>query len=59
MCEGYLSKLQKKSAKRLEQFNKDLKAHILGLSKLYWDDTVCKFGIGEPEEGFDEKDLEY
>lgn len=59
LCEGYLSKLQKKSAKRLEQFNKDLKAHILGLSKLYWDDTVCKFGIGEPEEGFDEKDLEY
>lgn len=59
LCEGYLIKLQKRNAKRLETFNQDLKEQIVTLNNLFWDDTVCKFGIEESEEGYDEKDLEY
>ena len=59
LCEGYLVKLQKKSANNLENFNQKLKEKIVSLNNLFWDDTVCKFGIEKPEEGYDEKDLEY
>lgn len=57
--EGYFVKLQKRSAKKLEKFTRDLKEKVISLSKLFWDDTTVKFGIGKPEEGYDSKDLEY
>lgn len=59
LSEGYLIKLQKRCAKKLEIFIKELGNHIITLPRLFWDDTVCKFGTEEPEEGYDDKDLEY
>lgn len=59
LCEGYLIKLQKRCADKLETFNKELNNKILTLSRVFWDDTVCKFGSEKPEEGYDKKDLEY
>ena len=59
LSEGYLIKLQKRSAKKLETFNKELNNQIITLPRLFWDDTVCKFGLEKPEEGYDEKDLEF
>lgn len=59
LCEGYLIKLQKRNAKKLEVFNQELNNHIITLPRVFWDDTVCKFGMEQPEEGYDEKDLEY
>lgn len=59
LCEGYLIKLQKRCAKKLEVFNQELNNQIITLPKVFWDDTVCKFGVEKPEEGYDEKDLEY
>lgn len=37
----------------------DLNNKIITLPRLFWDDTVCKFGTEKSEEGYDEKDLEY
>lgn len=59
LSEGYLIKLQKRCAKKLEVFNQELNNQIITLPRLFWDDTVCKFGMEKPEEGYDEKDLEY
>lgn len=59
LSEGYLIKLQKKCADKLELFKKELSNQILTLPKVFWDDTVCKFGSEKPEEGYDDKDLEY
>lgn len=59
LCEGYLIKLQKKSADKLVNFSHELKEKIISLDKVFWDDTVVKFGLGKPSEGFDEKDSEY
>lgn len=59
LCEGYLIKLQKRYAKKLESFKMDLSNKIITLPRVFWDDTVCKFGTEKPEEGYDEKDLEY
>ena len=57
--EGYLVKLQKKSAKGLKQFTHDLKEKIISLDCVNWDDTVVIYGIGKSEEGYDEDDLAY
>lgn len=38
--EGFISKLQKRSAKKLEIFAKDLYDHVIKLKVLHWDDTV-------------------
>lgn len=38
--EGYIAKLQKKAAKGLEEFYKELKKRCTELQTLYWDDTV-------------------
>ena len=59
LCEGYLIKLQKKSADNLKKYTHDLREKVISLKNLFWDDTTVKFGIGEPSEGYDEKDLEY
>lgn len=59
LSEGYLIKLQKRCADKLEIFNKDLNSQIITLPRVFWDDTVCKFGNEKPEEGYDDKDLEY
>ena len=59
LCEGYLIKLQKKSSDDLNEFIHELKEKIISLKHVFWDDTIIKFGIGEPSEGYDEKDLEY
>lgn len=40
LSEGYISKLQKRCAKKLDQFIDDLKFYITHLSVVYWDDTV-------------------
>ena len=42
LTEGYLVKLQKKSADKLNNFIQDLKRKILTLDKVHWDDTVVK-----------------
>ena len=59
LSEGYLIKLQKRCAKKLDIFIKELGNQIITLPRLFWDDTVCKFGSEKPEEGYDDKDLEY
>ena len=59
LSEGYLIKLQKRCANKLDIFTKELGNHIITLPRLFWDDTVCKFGNEKPEEGYDDKDLEY
>lgn len=59
LCEGYLIKLQKKSADNLKNFTHNLREKIISLKNLFWDDTTVKFGLGKPSEGYDEKDLEY
>ena len=59
LTEGYLIKLQKKAVKGLKQFTHDLKEKIITLTHMGWDDTVCKYGIGKSDEGYDEDDLEY
>ncbi len=56
LSEGYLAKLQKKASKKLETFYQDLTNQIISLPRLFWDDTVCKFGIETPSEGFNEED---
>ena len=40
LSEGYIAKLQKRAASKLEQFIIDLKFYITHLNLLYWDDTV-------------------
>lgn len=40
LSEGFIAKLQKRAANKLEQFIKDLKFYITHLNLLYWDDTV-------------------
>ena len=40
LSEGYIAKLQKRAALKLEQFMVDLKFYITHLNLLYWDDTV-------------------
>ena len=39
-CEGYISKLQGRAAKGLQQFREDLKRLIITRTIVYWDDTV-------------------
>lgn len=39
-CDGYVAKLQPRSAKGLVQFYADLRLKLITLSLLYWDDTV-------------------
>ena len=59
LSEGYLIKLQKRCAEKLGKFYQELNNQTIKLSRLFWDDTVCKFGMEKPEEGYDDKDLEY
>ena len=40
LSEGYIAKLQKRAASKLEKFIIDLKFYIVHLNLLYWDDTV-------------------
>lgn len=40
LSEGYIAKLQKRAASKLNNFIKDLKFYIMHLKLLYWDDTV-------------------
>ena len=40
LSEGFIAKLQKRAASKLEQFIVDLKFHIVHLTLVYWDDTV-------------------
>lgn len=40
LSEGYIAKLQKRAASKLEKFIIDLKFYITHLSLVYWDDTV-------------------
>lgn len=40
LSEGYIAKLQKRAASKLNNFTKDLKFYITHLNLLYWDDTV-------------------
>jgi len=40
LCEGFISKLQKRAASKLVNFIDDLKFYIIHLSLLYWEDTV-------------------
>ncbi len=56
ISEGYLAKLQKRSARVLGKFYQDLNNQIITLPRLFWDDTVCKFGLENPAEGLDEYD---
>lgn len=44
MSEGYLSKLQSKTAKLLETFSNDLKEQLLKEKVIHWDDTVITVG---------------
>ena len=39
-CEGYLSKLQIKSSKKLAHFIEEIREHLIKSSIIYWDDTV-------------------
>ncbi|MEG0794824.1 MAG: IS66 family transposase [Bacilli bacterium] len=39
-CEGYLAKLQKVSAKKLDSFSNELRTALLSSKIVYWDDTV-------------------
>lgn len=59
LSEGYLAKLQRKTANKLDEFIRDLNNKIITLDYLFWDDTVVKFGMGKPAEGYDEKEEEY
>lgn len=59
LCEGYLIKLQKRSAHKLKNFKHELKEKIITLSNVHWDDTTIKFGTEKPAEGFDEDDIAY
>ena len=59
LCEGYLIKLQKKNADKLDNFLHNLKEKVISLKNVFWDDTIVKFGISKPSEGYDDKDLEY
>ena len=58
LTEGYLVKIQKKAANKLSNFIHNLKEKVISLKRLFWDDTVVKYGIGKPEEGFSEQELE-
>lgn len=58
LTEGYLVKIQKKAANKLSNFMHNLKEKVISLKRLFWDDTVVKYGIGKPTEGFNEKELE-
>jgi len=40
LSEGYIAKLQKRTAQKLENFITDLKFYITHLNLVYWDDTV-------------------
>jgi len=40
MSEGYLVKIQKKAANKLDEFVKELKEEIIKLKHVHWDDTV-------------------
>ena len=40
LSEGYIAKLQKRAAKKLEKFTKEMKAEIIKQPLLHWDDTV-------------------
>lgn len=39
-CEGYIAKVQARSAKKLIQFRDDLKLELIRRGLVYWDDTV-------------------
>lgn len=58
LTEGYLVKIQKKAANKLSNFMHNLKEKVISLKRLFLDDTVVKYGIGRPTEGFNEKELE-
>lgn len=40
LSEGYISKLQKKAAEKLDNFMEEMKGEIIRQPLLYWDDTV-------------------
>lgn len=42
ISEGYLSKLQKEAASKLDDFIMELKQTIIELPVVHWDDTTCK-----------------
>lgn len=42
LSEGYLVKLQKRAAEKVEKFNEELKEEMLKLKIIHWDDTVVK-----------------
>ena len=59
ISEGYAMKLQKKSSQALTDFNKKLKEKIISLTRIHWDDTTIMYGLGEPLEGYTDKEKEY
>ena len=59
ISEGYAIKLQKKSSQALTDFNKKLKEKIISLTRIHWDDTTIMYGLGEPLEGYTDKEKEY
>lgn len=44
MSEGYVAKLQKRLAGKLDDFDDELKDYIIAMSLLHWDDTVIRIG---------------
>lgn len=40
LSEGYIAKLQKRAAQRLEEFKKEMKGEIIRQKLVHWDDTV-------------------
>ena len=58
LTEGYLVKIQKWVANKLNNFIHNLKVKVILLKRLFGDDTIVKFGIGKLAEGFSETVLE-
>lgn len=40
LSEGYIAKLQKRAAEKLQNFMKEMKAEVIKQSLLHWDDTI-------------------
>lgn len=45
LTEGYLVKLQKRTANKLKSFTHNLKEKIISLKHVFWDDTVVNCGV--------------
>lgn len=58
LTEGYIVKLQKKVSKSLKSFIHNLKEKVISLKRLFWDDTVIKYGYVKPSENLDKTKIE-